>query len=230
MLVDITPPIRGTVIDGSTEDIQFSSEAATIRAAWNGFYDPESHIKDYSVGVYVNGEHRRTFDAGQENSLLDNSMSFKHMDNVYNQITAENGAELTIEGESNGFMVDLTPPVTMFVKDSNSHTGYQSNNAALDVSWNFEDAESKVVEYRYFIKELSGGQKRKVWPLTDAYVSLKPQSTTLVDTTIHLTLSDGLIYYVYVTALNGAGMSTSQESVGVSVDSSPPIIDKVRYI
>ena len=52
--VDLTPPLKSWVRDGeSTEnEIQFSSDVATVEASWGPFEDPESGIKSTDWSIY----------------------------------------------------------------------------------------------------------------------------------------------------------------------------------
>ena len=49
LFLDFTPPIAGTVWDGSTLKTQtnFTFADTSLAANWNGFYDPESGIDMY---------------------------------------------------------------------------------------------------------------------------------------------------------------------------------------
>ena len=62
-MVDLTPPVSGWVVDGLSpgEDLQYSSDSASVRLMFGGFSDPESDIKDYQLSVYRkhNGEFYR---------------------------------------------------------------------------------------------------------------------------------------------------------------------------
>jgi len=53
VLVDITPPLPGTVWDSDgkegTPELAFSSETVSKHANWSGFHDPESGIAAYKV-------------------------------------------------------------------------------------------------------------------------------------------------------------------------------------
>ena len=53
--VDVTPPLKGVVIDGNDPDSDeiYSSEPSTVSSAWRNFSDPESGIKRYNVDVYT---------------------------------------------------------------------------------------------------------------------------------------------------------------------------------
>lgn len=54
VLVDLTEPETGEVIDGlnpNFQDLRFSVHAASVSAQWRGFRDPESDVIQYQVQV-----------------------------------------------------------------------------------------------------------------------------------------------------------------------------------
>lgn len=54
VLVDLTPPKEGKVIDGLSEnfeDLHFSVHKSTVAARWQGFSDSESGIMQYEVQI-----------------------------------------------------------------------------------------------------------------------------------------------------------------------------------
>ena len=55
VLVDLTPPETGDVIDGlrpNFDDVRFSVHQATVSAQWRDFRDPESGVVSYEVQVH----------------------------------------------------------------------------------------------------------------------------------------------------------------------------------
>ena len=94
VLVDVTPPVSGTVSDGSdvTHDVDYTSETATVTTSWADFYDLESGLADYTVSVMVNDEVEKTF-TGLSSSLevfTDHSFSLQHGDSVVVELQANN--------------------------------------------------------------------------------------------------------------------------------------------
>jgi len=61
VLVDITPPLPGTVWDSDgkegTPEMAFSSETVSKHANWSGFHDPESGIAAYKVDKCTKRNH-----------------------------------------------------------------------------------------------------------------------------------------------------------------------------
>ena len=57
VLVDLTNPIGGYVIDGLEIDgvIYYTSNPTMVQAVWGNFSDPESGIVEYNVTIYVAG-------------------------------------------------------------------------------------------------------------------------------------------------------------------------------
>ena len=53
-MIDLTPPVAGTVIDGTIEgftDLAYSASIARVSLQWKDFEDPESGILSYSVCI-----------------------------------------------------------------------------------------------------------------------------------------------------------------------------------
>ena len=53
-MIDLTPPVEGTVIDGNIEgfvDLEYSASTARVSLQWKDFHDPESGILTYSVRI-----------------------------------------------------------------------------------------------------------------------------------------------------------------------------------
>ena len=51
ILIDVTPPLLGSVNDGSGTDIQFTSSTTTLSANWSGFSDTVSSVTSYEVAL-----------------------------------------------------------------------------------------------------------------------------------------------------------------------------------
>ncbi|XP_046580894.1 uncharacterized protein LOC124288421 [Haliotis rubra] len=226
VLVDITPPLLGYVQDGAdiANDVEFSSQIATIESTWANFTDPESHVQEYTMVVYVNDELKKTFHIGSMTSYTDHTMDTKHKDYVRVQVTATNGARLETQAESNGYLVDETPPNMMYIQDS--QTGkYQSDSSHLGFKWHFTDEESGILKCRYTIFEKIGGQKKRFWPKDETFAVIEVGKADIqLDS---LTLRNGALYTTSVTALNNALLATSVESSGVVIDTTSPTVKKV---
>ena len=52
VLIDTTAPQPGWVVDGESDDIQYTSDAATVAMNKGGFDDPESGHKEVKWNIY----------------------------------------------------------------------------------------------------------------------------------------------------------------------------------
>ena len=232
-MVDTTPPLAGYVVDGKVserEDMKYTSETVTKTCHWNGYLDPESGIDKYKVDVYINNELKDTFDVGTEQNFEDKTISLEHNDRVYFSVHGINGAGLGKAADSNGFVVDHTPPIMTKLSDTENDVPYQSDNTTMHLRWSFKDDESGIKEYRTVIYETKEGIKQKFWPRHSSYNLSEPLSEFSGDIDVlldNLSLNDGGKYSVHVTSVNGALLSMAHESVGVVVDTTPPRVAKV---
>ncbi|KAK7496755.1 hypothetical protein BaRGS_00011964, partial [Batillaria attramentaria] len=231
LLVDVTPPIPGNVSDGDdiNNDIDFTSETATITTTWSDFRDPESGLTPYSLSVSINQQLDKVFTDINAETFTDHSFSFQHGDTVVAELTATNRAGGLVSVPSDGMLVDHTPPDLLSISTKNQ-TQYQQRDDVLHFIWQFKDPESGVAEYRCVIYKLHQGRKSKFWPAVTDFYSIRLNTTSSSHGELHLdglSLENGAEYSLAVTALNRAKMATAEESNGVTVDTTPPRILKV---
>lgn len=225
--MDVTPPLPGSVADGKAEshDLKYSSETASKYTNWNGFSDPESGIASYKVDVYINENMKQSFNCGLEKTFEDHTLSMEHGDDVYFRVHGINGADSEVISKSDGFKVDQTPPVMTELLDNRLDSNFQSNNTAMDLEWNFYDYESGISEYRVTVFESRYGLKQKFWPKQipfNVITPLDPFNARIYSPLTEVKLQDGVTYTLHVTALNGGLLSTSHETKGVTIDTTPP--------
>lgn len=196
------------------------------------FSDPESGIEAYSVDVKINGNVVETFNVGTADDFTDYSLSFNHGDSISVRLITTNGAGMSTVVESDGFVVDMTGPDVQYVRETNTGSQYQSDTHALNLQWFFTDVESGMRDYKYTVFAHKRGNTIPIYPLNKDFEIIQDSSEgdekgQPVSVTINQTLSSGTRYTVKVSAINNAGMPTSQESTGVMVDMTPPQIVKV---
>ncbi|KAK7113965.1 hypothetical protein V1264_000110 [Littorina saxatilis] len=234
VLVDLTPPQPGIVVDGDdlSHDLNFTSETASVASSWTGFQDPETNIDFYTLSVLVNGvaEHNVT-DYVAEN-FTDHAFNLGHGDEVKVKVKATNRAGSSVEVTSDGLRVDHTPPDLLYLSTADG-TSFQQSDSSLHFTWNFEDSESGLAEYRAVVSQLLHRTKTRFWPLggTDQHVVKLGQSTWNSTQSLvlpGLSLVNGATYSVKVTAVNWASMAAVEESKGVTVDTTPPVIEQVQ--
>ncbi|VDI44467.1 Hypothetical predicted protein, partial [Mytilus galloprovincialis] len=234
VLIDTTAPVKGWIVDGNIgkkHDMNFSSETAEVTSMWGGFSDPESGIVSYNLDIYINNKFSQTFHNGLKTEFVDYSLSMKHGDHIYVKLTAKNGADISTVIRSDGFIIDQTPPIVKYLYDTKDGKHYQSNNISLTFEWKFDDPESGMKEYRYYIEDFHQGQGQKFYPKGQDYITLPIVKKDITANVVlsNLDLQCGHKYSVKVVAINHADMPTSQESTGVMIDTSPPvIIDKIH--
>lgn len=233
VLVDLTPPIQGTVNDGKnlSTDIQYSSETATVMCSWKDFMDPESGIKNYQVHVSVNNKLFTPYTIPGSLSLFEkHSFSLHHNDYVYCSLKAVNKAGLSTSKSSDGYKVDLTPPTVVYLMDTENGLKYQSNDSVLYIKWNFLDPDSGIKAYKLVVFQHVAGQRFPVWPTNTKYhsIAVKRADDTEIRKQIQMNLKNGAKYSTQVTAVNNALLSTIHESEGVIVDITPPDVMEVR--
>jgi hypothetical protein len=97
------------------------------------------------------------------------------------------------------------------------------------LKWKFDDPESGLKEYRFYIQDFYQGQSHKFYPQGQGYVTIPVINNNITADIVlqNLNMTSGHKYSVKVTAINHADMPQSQESDGVIIDSSPPVLKKV---
>ncbi|KAI8510725.1 hypothetical protein Bbelb_116410, partial [Branchiostoma belcheri] len=269
VLVDITPPTMGWIKDGLNKDadMQFSSEQSTVSANWGDFSDPESDIASYSVSVTRRHASKGNLTTDWEiihhpeevNSNADHinwhHFHLHHGDTVAAILKATNQAGSHVTVESDGFVVDTTPPVLHFLGDgpeAGKNRKFSSSLSFLSANWVFEDKKSGLDHFKMSVFETHGGSKHTLYlgdrqprtespgdPYAEALRFLRKQAAlsdkeqlipgSMVNwTSPQLNLRPGRHYSIRVTAVNRAGLSSVHDTDGVVLDTTPPSMVKVR--
>ena len=77
------------------------------------------------------------------------------------------------------------------------------------------------------------GRKTKFWPELSDFHPIRLNVTSSTEEQLHLdglSLQNGAAYSVKVTAINRAKMATAEESEGVTVDTTPPVVLGVSWV
>ena len=232
----MTPPLPGLVADGGnlTQDLDFTSETASLTASWGGFRDPETQVAFYSLSVFVNGHPERNVTGLNAEQFTDHSFSLVHGDAVQVEVTATNRASGSVAVSSDGLRVDHTPPDLISLGTA-AGTPFQQSDASLHFRWEFRDPESGLAEYRYVVHQLLHRRKTKFWPTGSEdhrIVKLSPPSSNSSQSLelLGLSLTNGATYTLTVTAINRASMAAVEESSGVTVDTTPPVVQQVLIL
>ena len=223
-IVDRTPPNAGILeIGGSqgTRTLYLTSLSAPI-VSWSA-YESESALQEFQVGIgtfpncddlfsftKVNGS-TYSFNLDEAQFDLTHGLAF------YITIVGVNVLGLETRIISPQIVVDSVPPIPSLVRDGNGtdDIDFQSDVERISATWNeFLDAESDVVEYFYCIGSRSGFCN--IVNRTSVALELRADAK--------VRLEHGQTYFVSVTAINNAGLSTTSSSNGVTIDTSPPVV------
>ena len=165
--IDFTPPHANFVYDGRrwTEDLEYQSQNDQLFVTWD-VLDDESGVTAAEVAVYelregrrmqvypsplISGETSEKIDAQATTIML--NLMLNHGSEYFPVITFTNGAGLVSRFETNGIVVDTTPPtvnsITVQVDTTiDEQTGITeqtiSSTEEIIVRWRVSDAESGV--------------------------------------------------------------------------------------
>ncbi|PVD18248.1 hypothetical protein C0Q70_21774, partial [Pomacea canaliculata] len=240
VLVDLTPPKEGKVIDGLSEnfeDLHFSVHKSTVAARWQGFSDSESGIMQYEVQIERAENLTTNFQVLQdwENVNLDTTFekhrfSLRHRDVVRTKLRVSNGALNTITSETDSFIIDLTPPELYSLWDGlgSSDIEYQSDITSLSAKFEFHDDESGIDYYKYQVYQTMHGHHAQIIPATKNDWNRLPSGQRNSLMVNGLTLTSGLRYSIRMAAVNSAGSVTTYDTNGVLVDNTPPSMERVH--
>ena len=233
---DTTPPSRGTVIDGTGHDIDFTDSLNFVSTQWQGFEDEESGVSSCSwvlieqsasdnSSVFGNDTVVLGKSVEREGNITETNLSLVPGARYINEITCTNADGFSSTSSSDGVTVDVTPPNSGLVHDGwslISDIQFQFSTTAVQAIWEpFRDDESGVVKYRWGIG--STPDKVDVLNFTDVAMMTSAMAESL-------NLTHGERYYVTVEATNGAGMSSHGWSDGFTVDISSPELTEVWNI
>ncbi|XP_028399031.1 uncharacterized protein LOC114522524 [Dendronephthya gigantea] len=226
--IDFTPPIAGTVIDGSVEDLDNIAVDTALISTWSAFTDPETDIERCTltvIGKNVKSEFSLLrIDVNASGSLTHRFTTVPGLKYI-TTIECRNPDGFKTSAESDGILCDGTPPTVggiyhMTNQNHTSESRYQSSTNTLDLYWDpSRDPESGVKEYLVAVG--SGAYRDDV----RGFVTVGMATEVKI---ANLTMSSGFIYYVTLEVVNNAGLKSRASSRGIEVDATSPIITKVE--
>ncbi|XP_061188852.1 uncharacterized protein LOC133197029 [Saccostrea echinata] len=251
-IVDHTPPYLISIRDNENGEI-YQTDDNFLKLRWQ-FEDSESGIKEYRYTVYeyLHGTKKR-FWPKMEMFLttLPNPKSGTVAVDFDEQIlvagakysvhvTAINMAQLSTSHESEGVIIDPTPPVIFKVhvglleEEEEMENGYiqHANSQSIRVSWIGDDPESHISKFFVAIGTSQGDTS-----VTHGYIDMAKEISADIKVSLSTFSETGEIYYVAVKAENGAGILSSplyskpimilRENVpGIIFDGREPLIDE----
>ncbi|XP_070572594.1 uncharacterized protein [Ptychodera flava] len=236
-VIDTTNPVVHFLGDGTVqgEDRQYSSSTSQLSANWD-FEDPESGIEYYGVAIYeTHGGTRRqiqpqdrnewfTVPSGTSVWMSEDNLSLQIGGHYSIRVSAVNGAGLTTVHDTDGVIIDPTPPVMRSVyvgvlagESEEIFDGFvlTTDENGILATWSATDPESGILAYWVAVGTTPGGTE-----ISD-YRSMGVKKDGYIDD-LELQLYDDAsqqpIYYVSVKAQNGAGdFSTPKISSPIKV-------------
>ena len=123
--MDLTPPLKFIVRDGTSEDINISSSTTEVSANWDAGVDPESGINGYwyKIGTtpggseildWINNGRQQFFTTSRTNLALTRGKKY------YVTVKSVNGAGMETESTSDGFSIETTPDFISFSENFNN--------------------------------------------------------------------------------------------------------------
>lgn len=227
---DDTPPDPVYIQDG---EYQGSSDTLVISFQ---FVDAESGIQVYRLKVWGEGSLNNSlnmygsfnFSGNVTSNTLLLSQELVSGGTYYVNVTAVNWVGLESTEQSDGFVVDTTPPVCSQVWDGKGNyqddLEYGPSSRRFIISWVCLDSESPLVRYRFSVKELSTSQyaipfyavRTRMNSSGSATISAGGRSTTRY--------LEGHTYISGIEVMNSVGLKSVYWTNGVFIDSSPPKI------
>lgn len=219
--IDFTKPEIGIVDDGSHDNEKDYFQVSGLYAVhWSDFRDYESKIRNCTVNVVdenANIVWKQTVTSSDgSGSLSDISVPWKSGQMYKSVVFCYNGASLVSRGQSNGFVVDGTPPTTGTVTFTIRRA--PTGEAKINGAWTgFIDKESGIDYYEWSLSNATASQ------YVTEFENVGKNNAIIK----HMALTSGLQYKLVVRARNAAGLESLTHSSGVVYDTTPPLLSYV---
>ena len=226
VMVDVSAPVAGTVIDGLEYDLDWTSDSTTLSASWTGFSDAYSGIAYYEYAIGTTPGDSGVVDwtyNGDSTSVVNDSLSLISGTTYYVSVRATDAVgHVSLSASSDGIMVDTAKPLVFYVDEGGigEDFDYQGTLVEMIVSWSGADSLRRdLMRYEYAVGTSAGDTSTVNW--TDA--------GTNTDVTITgLSLTEGVTYYASVRAFDMAGnLSDVTSGDGITPDISAPYLGTV---
>ena len=221
-LVDLTEPVNGNVTT-----LKYQVSLTEIRANWNGFSDPDTHIGSYSWAIGSQSRSstdiQKFVDVGPQQSGRAAHLSLTPYKTYYISVRAYNRAGLYTTRYSEGLVVDNSPPVAGVVQDGQGavDVDWLTVTKGIGAKWNgFRDPQSAINYYRWAVGTQPRGSQ--VTDYTKVEITEARCSSCV--------FTSGSRYFVTVEAVNGAGMKIIASSNGFKIDMTPPELLSVTHV
>ncbi|MDC0215353.1 T9SS type A sorting domain-containing protein [Candidatus Marinimicrobia bacterium] len=225
MYIDLTNPVAGTVIDGTTADISYTPSSSTLTFTWSDFSDGQSGIEYYNASIEDDDGNSvvAVTNVGTVTTWTVNNLSLVNAKTYEGIIQAVDYAGNVSTEVSSSVIVDTDGPVSGQVYDGGGNDiEWISSTTSAALYWTgFSDSLSGIDHFEYAIGTSLGGSQAASW--TNALSRDSSASVTGMSLT-HLTQ-----YYSSVRAVDSVGnVSTAAISNGFTVDTDVPTVSYVR--
>ena len=246
VLVLFEAPLPQRIADGLdiNNDIRVmnSSVAAVV---WEPFQQRGGEVVGYEWAVCeaISGDCLLEFSpVGLVTNMTNPGLPLEPGVTYYNKIRATNEAGVTAVVVSNGFTVDVTPPIVGQVYDGvefGVDIDIQGTWAVISASWHkFFDAESSIESYTWCAGLTPGGDDvvectnvgLDVWASAPAFGGGPLPADLEWYASYNASRNETRVprFFVTVIATSGVGSTAVAYSDGCDVDISPPVVDLVR--
>ena len=234
IIYDNTPPNPIFIGDGD-----YQSRNKTLFVIFK-FVDAESSIQGYRIKVWGRNTSNSSprvygsfnFDGNVTRETLELSKNLVSGKTYYVNATAVNGVGLEATKQSDGFVVDTTPPICSKVWDGKEHykddLEYASSSNRFIISWVCYDNESPIVGYRFSVRD------KKTYQYAIPFYTLKSRVNSSGSAIItgggRMTtkFEEGHSYVSGVEVVNAVGLKMIYWTNGVIIDSTPPVITHLK--
>lgn len=223
-LMDNSAPIPQQIY--LSKGSQFQASTVEISAKWRPFLDPESGVVAYQVCLGTKQESCdvKAFQSfGKHLQAKITGVNLSHKGTYHVTVKATNGAEHFVMSSSEEVTIDSTPPVGGRVRDGVTleDVDVQWDDSFLAANWDeFVDAESEITNYFWCVGTKMG--------VCDVVPQMDVGSDRQGRKAMSPSLPSGLVVYITVTAVNGAGAQSQAYSDGLTIDTTPPLATKVN--
>ena len=234
LLVDMTPPISGIVLDGmlGSKDVDFQHNLRTIVVNWQRFYDYGSGISHFEVCAAATGSTNPCSGLGPVRAskwarmaILTSEAALMDHTKYVTTVRAVDFAGHVSEASSNGIMFDSSPPsnqntVVRILHDTTEvfpvkRTFFIASLTQIALEWSgFEDRETGIVGIQLAVGQLGDATSVRL-PFNIG------NGNTFTIT--GLDLRPNLPYFVTIRALNAVGLQTNVSVGPIIVDATPPL-------
>lgn len=233
IVFDNTAPTPVYVKDGS-----YQVSNRTLFLAFK-FVDAESGVHAYKVQVWgespsahLDSNGLFTFAGNVTAHYINLSKDLDSGKRYYVNVTAVNGVGLEATKQSDGFTIDMTPPVCLQVWDGygdfQDDQEYAPSSHRFTISWVCYDSESPIVSYRFSVKDVN--TLKYAIPFHELKTRVNTSGTALITARGRTAskLLDDHSYASGIELVNAVGMKTIYWTNGVTIDSTPPIVTNLK--